>query len=131
AMFRRSLRDRARLLDLGIDTILRALRGERFEADGRPVFVRPLPVQRPEEIIMVGGGVEASARRAAKFGVGFGPMKAELVPIYLEECRKLGRDPGYYVTPSPGMPISIHLSEDPDRSWAILEKHAVHVMTAY
>ncbi|MGB8363308.1 MAG: LLM class flavin-dependent oxidoreductase [Rhizomicrobium sp.] len=131
AMFKRSVHDRAKLLDQGIDTILRALHGERFEADGRPVFVRPLPVQRPEDIIMVGGGVEASAKRAARFGVGFGPMKADLIPIYEEECRKLGRAPGYYTRPSPGLPISIHLSEDPDRSWAMLQKHAVHVITAY
>jgi alkanesulfonate monooxygenase SsuD/methylene tetrahydromethanopterin reductase-like flavin-dependent oxidoreductase (luciferase family) len=63
AMFKKSLKDRAKLMDGGIDTVLRALRGERFEADGRPVFVRPLPVQQPEDIVMVGGGVEASARR--------------------------------------------------------------------
>ena len=62
AMFRKSLKDRAQLLDEGIETILRALRGERFEIGGRPVFVRPLPVQKPEEIILVGGGVPASAR---------------------------------------------------------------------
>lgn len=131
AMFQRSLRDRGKLLDQGIDIILRALHGERFEVDGRPIFVRPLPVQRPEDIVMVGGGVPASARRAARFGVGFGPMKAELIPLYEEECRKLGREPGFYNRPSPGLPISIHLSEDPDRSWAILEKHAAHVIKAY
>jgi hypothetical protein len=42
---------------------------------------------------MVGGGVGASARR---FGVGFGPIKDELVDCYLEECRKVGREPGLY-----------------------------------
>jgi alkanesulfonate monooxygenase SsuD/methylene tetrahydromethanopterin reductase-like flavin-dependent oxidoreductase (luciferase family) len=131
AMFRKSLQDRAKLMDEGIETILRALHGEKFEADGRPVYVRPLPVQKPEDIVLVGGGVAASARRAARFGVGFGPMKAELIPIYEEECRKLGREPGQYWRPKPGMPLSIHLSEDPDRSWAILEKHAVHVITEY
>jgi alkanesulfonate monooxygenase SsuD/methylene tetrahydromethanopterin reductase-like flavin-dependent oxidoreductase (luciferase family) len=131
AMFNVSLRDRGKLLDRGIDIILRALAGERFEADGRPVFVRPLPVQRPQDIIMVGGGVEASAKRAARFGVGFGPMKRELLPIYQDECRKLGKEPGYFVSPSPKLPISIHLSEDPDRSWALLEPHALHVVTAY
>lgn len=131
AMFERSLRDRAKLLDQGIDIILRALHGERFEVDGRPIFVRPLPVQQPEDIVMVGGGVPASARRAARFGVGFGPMKAELIPLYEDECRKLGREPGFYSRPSAGLPISIHLSEDPDRSWAILEKHAVHVIKEY
>jgi alkanesulfonate monooxygenase SsuD/methylene tetrahydromethanopterin reductase-like flavin-dependent oxidoreductase (luciferase family) len=131
AMFGKSVHDRARLMDDGIQTILRALRGEKFEAHGRPVCVRPLPIQKPEDIVMVGGGVAASARRAARFGVGFGPMKAELVPIYLDECRKLGRKPGYYAKPKPGMPISIHLCEDPDKGWVAIERHAIHVITEY
>jgi hypothetical protein len=42
----------------------------KFEADGRPVYVRPLPMQKPEDIIMVGGGVEASARRASASASG-------------------------------------------------------------
>jgi alkanesulfonate monooxygenase SsuD/methylene tetrahydromethanopterin reductase-like flavin-dependent oxidoreductase (luciferase family) len=131
ATFKKSLKDRGRLMDLGIDTILRALRGERFEADGRPVFVRPLPVQKPEDIVLVGGGVEASAKRAARFGVGFGPMKPELVDIYLSECRRLGHEPRHYFRPKPGMPLSIHLCEDPEKGWKAIEKHAVHVITEY
>ena len=131
ATFRKSLKDRAKLMDLGIETILRALHGERFESDGRPVFVRPLPVQAPEDIIMVGGGVEASARRAARFGVGFGPMKPELVDIYLSECERLGNKPRTFFRPVPGMPMAIHLCEDPDQGWAAIERHAVHVITEY
>ncbi|HEY8385656.1 MAG TPA: LLM class flavin-dependent oxidoreductase [Porticoccaceae bacterium] len=130
-MFKVSLRERGKRLDQGIDIILRALRGERFEADGRPVFVRPLPVQPPERIVMVGGGVEASARRAARFGVGFGPMRRELIAVYEAECRALGREPGLALSPSPRLPTYIHLSEDPERSWSILERHALHVVSAY
>lgn len=92
-MFGKSLKDRAKLMDSGIDTILRALRGERFEADGRPVYVRPLPMQRPEDIIMVGGGVVASAKRAARFGVGFGPISADLVDVYLKSATDWIRRP--------------------------------------
>jgi alkanesulfonate monooxygenase SsuD/methylene tetrahydromethanopterin reductase-like flavin-dependent oxidoreductase (luciferase family) len=131
AMFGKSLRDRAKLMDTGIATILRALRGERFEIDGRPVFIRPLPVQSPEEIILVGGGVPAAARRAARLDVGFGPMNAEVVDVYLDECRKLGREPRRYFRPVPGIPLSIHLCEDPDKGWAAIERHAVHVITEY
>lgn len=131
AMFGKSLKDRGRLLDEHIELILRALNGERFEMNGKPVFVRPLPVQRPEDIILVGGGVPASAKRAARFGVGFGPMKGELVPIYLEECAKLGREPGQYNMPKSGMPLAIHLCEDPEAGWKAIERHAVHVITEY
>lgn len=131
AMFGKSLKDRGRLLDEHIELILRALKGERFEMNGKPVFVRPLPVQKPEDIILVGGGVPASARRAARFGVGFGPMKAELVDLYIEECAKLGREPGQYSRPKAGQPLAIHLCEDPEEGWKAIERHAVHVITEY
>jgi alkanesulfonate monooxygenase SsuD/methylene tetrahydromethanopterin reductase-like flavin-dependent oxidoreductase (luciferase family) len=131
AMFGKSLKDRAKLMDDGLEVILRALRGERFEKDGRPIFIRPLPVQAPEDIVMVGGGVPASAKRAAKFGVGFGPMKPELVDIYLAECERLGHQPRQYFKPKPGMPLSVHLCEDPEEGWKALEAHAVHVITEY
>ncbi|MFM6931544.1 MAG: LLM class flavin-dependent oxidoreductase [Novosphingobium sp.] len=131
AMFGKSLKDRAKLLDQNIDLILRALHGERFEVDGKPVFVRPLPVQQPEDIILVGGGVPASAKRAARFGVGFGPMKGELVDLYLEECAKAGHAPRQYSRPKSGMPLAIHLCEDPEAGWKAIERHAVHVITEY
>lgn len=131
ATFKKSMSDRGKLMDLNIETVLRALHGEKFECDGRPVYVRPLPVQEPEDIILVGGGVEASARRAARFGVGFGPMNAALVPLYLSECERLGKKVRQFNRPTPGIPISIHLCEDPDQGWAAIEKHAVHVITEY
>ena len=59
ALFKASLHDRGKLLDQGIDIILRALHGERFSTDGREVFVRPLPIQKPEAILFGGGGVES------------------------------------------------------------------------
>ncbi len=130
-LFGVSQRDRGKLLDSGIEIILRALRGERFEHEGRPVFVRPLPVQKPEDIIFAGGAVPASAKRAARFGIGFGPMRADIIPLYEEECRKLGREPGKFSRPCHRLPGNITLSQDPDRTWAILEKHALHVVSEY
>lgn len=131
AMFQKSIRDRAKLMDSGIEIILRALKGERFEMDGRPIFIRPLPLRDPHDIVMVGGGVPASARRAAKFDVGFGPMTPEVVDVYLQECERLGQQPREYWKPKPGMPLAIHLCEDPDEGWAVIERHAVHVITEY
>ena len=131
AMFGKLLRDRAKLMDKGLEIILRALKGERFEMDDRPVFIRPLPTRAPEDIIMVGGGVPASARRAARFDCGFGPMKAGLADLYVEECAKHGRPPRQFFDPRPGMPLAIHLCEDPDAGWQAIEAHAVHVITEY
>ena len=131
AMFEKNLHDRARLMDRGVEIILRALKGERFEIDGRPVFIRPLPQRPPEDIILIGGAVPASARRAARFDVGFGPMRAAVIDDYLAECRKLGRAPRHYNVPKEGMPMAVHLCEDPDEGWKVIEPHAIHVITEY
>jgi alkanesulfonate monooxygenase SsuD/methylene tetrahydromethanopterin reductase-like flavin-dependent oxidoreductase (luciferase family) len=72
------------------------------------VTVRAKPVQKPEDIMMVGGGVAASAKRAVRHGVGFGPILPDLVDVYLDKCRSLGQPPGQYFRPGP-VPISIHL----------------------
>lgn len=129
ARFGVSLRDRGRLLDEGIDIILRALRGERFEFGGREIFVRPLPVQKPEDIILVGGGVDASAQRAARFGLGFAPIRNGLFPLYDAECQRRGNPPGRKYGPSTAG--NIHLSKDPERAWAQVLPHLKHVVGEY
>ena len=131
AMFNTSTKDRAKRLDAGIEIILRALRGERFEFQGRPIFVRPLPTRDPADIIMAGGAVPASARRAARFDIGLGPMNSETADLYLEECQKLGQEPRTFFRPVPGMPLGVHLCEDPEAGWQAIERHAVHVITEY
>jgi alkanesulfonate monooxygenase SsuD/methylene tetrahydromethanopterin reductase-like flavin-dependent oxidoreductase (luciferase family) len=129
ARFGVSLHDRGRLLDEGIDIILRALRGERFEVRGREIFVSPRPIQRPEDMLLVGGGVEASARRAARFGLGFVPLRADLFALYDAECRRHGHAPGRKYGPAP--PSNIYLAEDPDRGWAQIMPHLKHVVAEY
>jgi alkanesulfonate monooxygenase SsuD/methylene tetrahydromethanopterin reductase-like flavin-dependent oxidoreductase (luciferase family) len=129
ARFGVSLGDRARLLDDGIALILRALSGERFEANGRDVFVRPLPIQPLEDIFYTGGGVEASARRAARFNLGFVPMKRDLFTVYEAECARLGHKPGR--TLGPYGPISIYVAEDPEAARAKLERHILHHAGTY
>jgi probable F420-dependent oxidoreductase len=57
----------------------------------------PKPVQKPGVPIVIGGHVEGAARRAARYGDGFFPARADLLPTLLEvlvrECREIGRDP--------------------------------------
>jgi alkanesulfonate monooxygenase SsuD/methylene tetrahydromethanopterin reductase-like flavin-dependent oxidoreductase (luciferase family) len=121
-----SIHDRARLMDEGVQIILRALSGERFEAGGRPVYVTPQPARRPP--LYIGGGVPASARRAARFGLGLWPLTADIIPVYEEACRKLGREPGPVIS---GSGSYIHVSEDPDATWAEIWPHVAHVARTY
>ena len=132
AEFRRfgvSMSDRGRLVDEGIGLILRALAGERFDVGEREVFVRPLPLQQPCAMLYVGGGVEASARRAARYGLGFVPMRRDLIALYDAECRRLGREPGPKI--GPYGPIFIHVADDPEQAKALLQPHILHHAATY
>jgi len=129
ARFGVTLAERGRLMDEGLEIIVRALSGERFAFNGREVFVRPLPRQQPHPPLILGGGVAATAKRAARFGFGFAPMKPGLLETYEQSCRDLGRVPG----PAWGLqgPIAVHVAEDPDAAWARLKPHILHVARTY
>lgn len=128
-MFSVPLSERGRRLDEGLEIILHALAGERFKANGREIFVRPLPVQRPHPPMFIGGGVEASARRAARLGLGLAPMNLDIVKVYASECRKLGREPGSVFIKAP--PMTVYVTEDPEKGWAEIAEHAIHVAKSY
>jgi len=127
AAFRVTLKDRARLMDEGLDIILRALSGERFMDKDREVFVRPLPSRPPREIVYAGGGSPASAKRAAKFGLSMWPMNDSIIPDYENECRRLGREPGKLIRSI----RSVYITDDPERGWRELGPHLLHYMRSY
>jgi alkanesulfonate monooxygenase SsuD/methylene tetrahydromethanopterin reductase-like flavin-dependent oxidoreductase (luciferase family) len=132
-MFGKSLKDRARLMDEGLEVIARALTGERFDYKGREVFVRPLPRSNPAKIL-VGGGVPATARRAARNGFGLWVLQPAMMPdsqkviaIYEEECRKHGRAPGPVMSTTP----AVHVARDPEAAWEQVGPHIMHLVNSY
>jgi alkanesulfonate monooxygenase SsuD/methylene tetrahydromethanopterin reductase-like flavin-dependent oxidoreductase (luciferase family) len=129
ARFGVSLHDRAKLMDRGIDTILRALSGDACDADGCDILVRPLPLQNPQDILLVGGGVKASAIRAARFDLGFAPANPKLFALYEAEMEARGQVPRSMH--GPGRPLCIHLAEDIEAGWAEILPHASHVAASY
>ena len=96
-------KERASRTDESIQA-LRSLWGEApSEFSGKhyrwnAVESNPKPVQKPGVPIVVGGHVPAAAKRAARYGDGFFPARADLLPSLLEvlvrECAEIGRDPG-------------------------------------
>jgi alkanesulfonate monooxygenase SsuD/methylene tetrahydromethanopterin reductase-like flavin-dependent oxidoreductase (luciferase family) len=127
AMFRRSVHERAKAMDAGIPVIQRALSGERFKDADREVFVRPLPLQKPYPPLFLGGGVPATAKRAARFGLGLYPMHPSVIPIYKDECAKQSRKPGPIVFSM----VQMHISDDPERTWSQVGPHVLHVARSY
>src|ERR1019366_4742045 len=125
AMFRKSMKDRGRAMDQGLEIITRALAGERVMGGDREVFVRPLPKKMPQ--LYFGGGVPATARRAARFNLGFNPLSPNLDTLYVEECRKLGRTPG----PMFGRSVGTHCTEDVDKAWKEIGDYVRFMAKAY
>ena len=125
AMFRKSMKTRGSAMDHGLEVIVRALSGERFIDGDREVFVRPLPRAMPR--LYVGGGVPASARRAARFAMGFNPLSPDLDAIYVEECRKLGRAPGAMF----GRSVGTHCIENVDQAWNAIGDYILWMAKAY
>jgi probable F420-dependent oxidoreductase len=74
-----------------------AFKGEHFRWNA--LESNPKPVQPGGVPIVVGGHVKGAARRAARVGDGFFPMKTggdrlqELLDAMGEECARIGRDP--------------------------------------
>ena len=132
-MFGRELAGRGRRLEEAVRVMRKAWTGEAFEFEGRPVRVTPLPFTEAGPALLMGGGVAAAARRAARLGMGMIAMGADpkLESIYLEACQSEGCVPGLFVNPRPGVPMSAFVARDPDEAWAKMGPHLLHDAQAY
>lgn len=128
-MLGRSFRDRGTRLRQGVAALRQAWKGEPFEFEGRPVLVRPLPVQDGGPPLIMGGSTARTAHRAAEIADGYDPANPELLDVYLEACEALGRDPGEHLRRVG--PFFLHVAEDPDRDRALLARHVQHEMQQY
>ncbi|MFM7274790.1 MAG: LLM class flavin-dependent oxidoreductase, partial [Gammaproteobacteria bacterium] len=129
AMYGRSVAERFDYTCRLTQFLKEAWRGETFEWEGRSGRISPLP--EPAVPILLGGSAPKVARAAARIADGF------LVPLfppacwepYRAECLVLGKpDPGEY--PRQG-PTFLWISEDPERDWAWIAPHALHVLDSY
>jgi alkanesulfonate monooxygenase SsuD/methylene tetrahydromethanopterin reductase-like flavin-dependent oxidoreductase (luciferase family) len=132
ALFGQSWETRGADIERRIELLLALWRGEAVELDGRQVSTTPLPFSDPHPFLFYGGGSPAAARRAARLGLNFQPNVADkaLRDLYLEECRRHGREPGFVLLPPPG-PGTVFCAEDPDRFWASYGKHLLADAMAY
>lgn len=130
-MFGVALTDRGHIMDSKLEALGRALKGESFEYDGRKIRVTPRPVQDGGPGLFIGGGVLATARRAAKFGDGYYPMtyREDYVAEYHRVCAELGKTPGRVMNGN-GSTV-IHIAEDPDEAWAKLAPYALYETNSY
>lgn len=129
AMFGGSMAERARRMEEGIPALRAAWRGEPFEFRGRKVLVRPRPAQPGGPPICYAGYSAPAARRAARLADAFMPMPGcDAEAIYVEACRRNGREP---VLKRRIAWMFLFVTHDPDRAWARLAPHLLHVANSY
>ncbi|MFJ5950144.1 LLM class flavin-dependent oxidoreductase [Streptomyces noursei] len=122
---------RGALQDEVLRTLLDAWTGEPFRYRGRTVQVTPRPYSRPHPTLLIGGASRPAARRAARLGLPFFPSAhlPELVRYYHAQCAAAGTE-GWVLQPPPRTCL-LHVSEDPDRSWAAHGGHLLYEAQRY
>ncbi len=125
-------RSRARRMDEAIAVLRQAWSLGEFSFEGRhytyrSIDVTPKPVQQPMPL-WIGGFSEPAVRRAARLGDGL-LAAANVIPTYLDELRRMGKD-----TASPNIAISVPwslIAEDPDEAWAAIGPHVLYQRQCY
>ena len=122
---------RGAIVEEYLAVLLQAWTGEPFEWRGRTVVVRPAPASPPARLLWVGGSVRRSAEHAARLRLPFFTMSLNpaLGDDYREECERVGYTTGMFMRPSG--PAFVHVSDDPDRTWADIARFAVYDATSY
>ncbi|MEW9517101.1 LLM class flavin-dependent oxidoreductase [Streptomyces tubercidicus] len=122
---------RGPLQDEVLETLLSAWTGEPFTYRGRTVRVTPRPYTQPHPLLLIGGSSRAAARRAARLGLPFFPSAhlPELAAYYDEQRAAHGTE-GWVMQP-PERTALLHLSDDPDRTWAEYGSHLLHEARMY
>ena len=133
AMFGVEMSERAATMERKLDALLRAVRGERFEYEGRPVHVTPAAYTEGGPAIFYGGQSRAAARRAGRFGLGFmaGGGDPSLAEDYAEAARGAGHEPGVCVVPPDDMHTTVFLARDVDEGWDRYGPYMLHDALMY
>ncbi|MFI5953156.1 LLM class flavin-dependent oxidoreductase [Cryptosporangium sp. NPDC051539] len=127
-MFQVGLGERRRRLIEAVEVCKLAWTGEPFDFRGDTVTVTPRPAQRPRPPIVMGGGAEVPARRAAHLAEDFDPADPGVWAHYRDECLKLGRDPGPWIRRGPTF---LYVTHDPDAAWAEVGPNLLHAANTY
>jgi alkanesulfonate monooxygenase SsuD/methylene tetrahydromethanopterin reductase-like flavin-dependent oxidoreductase (luciferase family) len=123
--------ERGARLEEAVRVLRAAWTGEPFEYQGREVVVRPTPATPGGPMIMIGGGTEVAARRAARLRCGFFPSanNPKLAEFYADECERVGFAEGF--AGNADGPAFVHIAEDPDAAWEEIGPHALFDAQSY
>ncbi|MGZ8762573.1 MAG: LLM class flavin-dependent oxidoreductase [Acidimicrobiia bacterium] len=122
---------RGKLVEEYARVMLDAWTGEPFEWRGRTITVTPRPFTHPHPTVLIGGGTEWAARRAARLHLPMMPMNTDprLQEWYDEEAAKSGYTEGFVMKPDG--PTFIYVTHDPDRAWAEIGEYLLYEAQTY
>ena len=131
AAHRKDWARRGEIMDENVDAMLKAWTGEPFEYHGTTVRVTPRPLTQPHPPFFLGGTSKVAARRAARFGLPFFPAAnlPDLQAYYYAQCEEHGTQ-GFCMMPGEST-VMLHVSEDPDKTWAQHGEHFLHEAATY
>lgn len=120
------------LMDRLLETILRAWSGQPLVAGDPNSCIGAGTWTQPHPPLFVGGGVRATARRAARFGLGLSlpDHLPDIAQHYVELCTEAGTAP-VVIMPARVNRGMIFLHEDPDKAWAELGRHILWEAVTY
>lgn len=129
AMFGKLKSQRGRAVERAVDVLRQAWTGQPFEFEGRWVTVTPRPFQQHGPPLLLGGGSEPAARRAARIGDGYAPIDSASWDHYRVARIELGwPDPGEI---KPKGPLFLFVTDDPDAAWARIGESLLYEMNSY
>jgi len=123
-------KERVPLLEEYVEVVRKAWTGEPFEWRGRSIRVTPQPVS-PQPPMLIGGGVEAAARRAARLRLPFlsSINDPALAVAYNDEAAAVGYEGGYCLLPDTSG--FLYVTEDPDETWNQIARYAWYDADTY
>jgi alkanesulfonate monooxygenase SsuD/methylene tetrahydromethanopterin reductase-like flavin-dependent oxidoreductase (luciferase family) len=122
---------RGKILEEYVEVMLKAWTGEAFEWRGRTVRVTPKPASQPHPPLLIGGGVPAAARRAARLRLPMLPMNTDprVSEAYYDEAKKIGFEGGFVMVPDG--PTFLHVTDDPERAWSQIGEYLLYETSTY
>jgi alkanesulfonate monooxygenase SsuD/methylene tetrahydromethanopterin reductase-like flavin-dependent oxidoreductase (luciferase family) len=124
---------RGAIAEANLALLLKAVKGEPFEHEGRRIHVTPAPVTPGGPRIAWGGGSLPAARRAGRYGLNFLAQKGDpkLRVAYEEACRANGHKVGACMLPPRNAATTVFVAEDVDRAWDELGPYLMHDVLSY
>jgi alkanesulfonate monooxygenase SsuD/methylene tetrahydromethanopterin reductase-like flavin-dependent oxidoreductase (luciferase family) len=115
-------RRRAALVEERIALLRQLWSGQPVDHDGRTVRISPTPFTPGGPMLAYGGGSEAAARRAGRLGMLFlaETPNSSIEHAYLEAAEEAGQAPVGCFFPTPDIPLTVFVADDPERAWAEL-----------